>query len=216
MRQKDRRRAVVRDLRHQAVHVVDAGMAEGELVAEPAEPDPLAAGKRQPHRVVLEHRQPGGLECGAHPRPVMPPVVIAEHGMDTERRAKLAERRAPVAHRDRPGVDPVEALDEVAEEHHQIGRQRVGRRDDLLDALDRHPWPAGVDVGDDRDAKRGVRVAPVRRGDGVARHHRRQRRLHCHGMARQRERNRGGTQEKRAARQHARGLADSRDSEATG
>ena len=41
--------------------------------------------------------------------------------------------------------------DVVAEQHDDVGVQRIGALDDALDAIDRHPGIAGVKVGDGRD-----------------------------------------------------------------
>ncbi len=68
---------------------------------------------------------------------VRPPVVIAQHSMHAERRLELPERRRPFAGMNL--LDEFHAGDIVAEQHDDIGAERIGLRDDRGDAIGRHP-----------------------------------------------------------------------------
>ena len=83
---------------------------------------------------------------------VLPPVVVAEHGMHAERRFETAERTRPFGVRHGFGVaGNADAGDVVAEQEHAIGSERVDVRDDAFDARHVHPRLAGVQIGDDRE-----------------------------------------------------------------
>ena len=106
MGEEDRGR-VVRGLRQQAGEVVDAvrpcaAPQQRQLVAEPEEPERPAA-VLEPDRVVLEHRDADRRQrARRRDRPsapalrggIVPPVVVAEDGVNAERSQRAARRGA--------------------------------------------------------------------------------------------------------------------------
>jgi hypothetical protein len=78
--------------------------------------------------VVLKDADARARERAAHALAVEPPVVIAEHGVDAERRAKVFELRGDLFGLDELAADHV-LNHEVAEQEDEVGPQRV----DLLD-----------------------------------------------------------------------------------
>ena len=112
MRHQDDRRIVGHFLQRRG-EIVDADARQlaktpsrkiSELIAKPCQPERPAC-LRQPHDVVFVNRYAGGFELAAgfryaapvplH-RPVVPPVVIAEHRMHAERRFQSAQHRRPL------------------------------------------------------------------------------------------------------------------------
>ena len=76
---------------------------------------------------------------------------------------------------------------EVAEEDDEVGLQAVGDVDDLLDARQRHPRIAGVDIGDRGDADRPGERREAFRPQAVAGHVEAEARLDGEGIGRQAE-----------------------------
>ena len=68
--------------------------------------------------------------------------------MHAERRLQAGEHRRPFVGRDIARHMAV-ARDVIAEHDDDVGIERIGALDDRLDALQRHPGIAGVQVGDD-------------------------------------------------------------------
>jgi hypothetical protein len=66
--------------------------------------------------------------------------------------------------------------DVIAEHDDDIGVERIGAFDDLLDAVERHPGIAGVNVGDHGDFKREI-GGPLPRRQAVLREPQLQHRL---------------------------------------
>jgi hypothetical protein len=93
--------------------------------------------------------------------------VIAEDRMHAERRLQAGQHRRPFAGGNLAG-DMAMAGDVIAEHHRDVRLQRVGALDDFLDALQRHPWIASVQVGDHRYPEREIR-GPLRGRNVVAR-----------------------------------------------
>jgi hypothetical protein len=113
---------------------------------------------------------------------IVPPVVVAEDGMHAERRPELAEDSGPLLGRHLARLELV-ARRKIAEQHDDVGGERVGLVDDGFDAVERHGGPARVHVGDDAD--REVEAAgPIRRRDGMARNLEPPARLHGKAIAR--------------------------------
>ena len=98
---------------------------------------------------------------------VVPPVVIAENGVHAERRPQAGKHARPLAggnvarHLAVPGHV-------VAEHDDHVRLERVGARDDVLDAIERHPGIAGVQVRDRSDPEMQAR-GPFRRRNMIAR-----------------------------------------------
>ncbi len=149
---------------------------EGDLVAEAGEPEGVAVladagdvvlvdGDADPlQHAPAEH----GALAGALRVQVVPPVVIAEHGMHAERRLQLAQCLRPRLGRDGAGLELV-AGGEVAEQDDDVRFELVGVLGDGGDALGRHDRPAGMHVGDHADLE--VEAArPVGGRDAIARH----------------------------------------------
>jgi len=104
-------------------------------------------------------------------------------GMDTERRRQIAERLGPLLRPHKSGQKPAaDTGNEVAEEHDDVGPERVGRRDDFLDPRRRHPRLARVKVGESGNAETAVALRPPRRCDGIAGHHQPEARLNGKGV----------------------------------
>ena len=73
--------------------------------------------------------------------------------------------------------------DIVAQQHDDIRIERIGAFDDRLNAIQRHPGIAGMQVGDDRDLERKI-SRPLRRGNIVARDAKPQHRLDAEPIGR--------------------------------
>ena len=58
--------------------------------------------------------------------------------------------------------------DVIAEHDGDIRIERIGPIDDRRNAIQRHPWIAGMEIGDDGDLERKIR-RPLRRRDVIAR-----------------------------------------------
>ena len=178
MREQDNRR-IVGDLRQRAREIVGAKPMHaaialrgivGELIAEAREPEGASV-LGETHDVVLVDGNAGRLQramggCRPVPGllhgPVHPIVVIAHDGMDAERCLEAREHLGPFARRN-DARDLVNTRDIVAEQHDDIGVERIGAIDDALDPLQRHPGIAGMNVGDDGDLEREIR-RPLPRG----------------------------------------------------
>ena len=93
--------------------------------------------------------RPARRRAGAPPlyASLVPPVVIAENGVDAKRCFELAKNRCPSpgAHRRRIFSEAVPD-DVVAEQKDRIGAQSVRLLDDALESFDRHPRLADVQV----------------------------------------------------------------------
>src|SRR5262249_37943093 len=148
----------------------------GELVAKAGEPEGATL-MGEPHDVVLVDGHTLAFECtsadhGSCARAlgceVVPPVVIAEDGVDTERSREFAHRGGPLTWADGSRLEPM-ARCEIAKEHNHIGVQGVGLRHDTADPFDGHGRAAGVYVGDDSNAE-GEAPWPVAGGNTVACH----------------------------------------------
>ena len=180
MRQQDRRR-IVGDGGQRRIEVVGprdaaAAAAIGPLAAEAGEPDRPPA-MRQPPHLVVHDRQAGGGEflgrarqvAGAALRlPAFPPVMVAEHRMHAERRPRARKHLGDHAEA-RPVGDEAMIGEVVAEQHDEIGLERIGERDRARQPRQRGLRPAGMWIGEDRDAQRQV-LGPVRRCDPVPHH----------------------------------------------
>ena len=150
-----------RDERHL---VAEAGEPEAAAVLDEARDVVLVDGDA----VALQHAPAEhGALARALGREVVPPVVVAEDGVHAERRLEPAQRLGPFLRRDGAGLELV-AGGEVAEQHDDVGLERVGVLDDGADALGGHGRAAGVHVGDDADLELEI-ARPVGRGDAVAR-----------------------------------------------
>ena len=180
MNEKDRRR-VVADFAHRAVEIVGAVPTPRvrqlrQQVAETDQPEgPPMLG--QSHRLIFEQRNAGRGERPANAARAVrgigrnrrrPPVVIAENGVDAERRLETRQLLGPgagrhIARNERMGADI------VAEQHREIRLLGVGEIDDVADALFRHPGIAGVNVGDDRDLELEVFAANWEAGARIRR-----------------------------------------------
>jgi len=92
--------------------------------------------------------------------------MIAENGVDAERRLEAGEHARPLA-----GGDEARHLavsgHVVAEHDNDIGVERVGPLDDPLDPLQRHPGIAGVQIRDHGDVELET-GGPLRRRKVVA------------------------------------------------
>ena len=193
---------IVGDLGQRAGQVVDtfehapralAPGDEGDLVAEAGEPEGVAV-LADAGGVVLVDRDADTLQgaatehrtlAGALRLEIVPPVVIAEHGMHAKRRLELAQSLGPCLGRDGECLELV-AGGEIAEQHDDVGLQLVGALGNRGDALRRHDRPAGMHVGDHADLE--VEAArPVARRDAIARDGEAPHRLHGKAVAGQAE-----------------------------
>ena len=134
-------RIVGRDLRERARQIVDAAKAAvsepvGDLVAEAGEPEPLARRAEQ-HRVVFETGMPDVGKAPRMPCEIVPPVVIAEDRPHAERRPQPCRARPPTPDRRHVLGDEAKGRDIVAEQHDDVGVQRVRGIDDVLDVRER-------------------------------------------------------------------------------
>ena len=132
----------------------------GELVAEPGQPE-AAAGVVEQHGVVFHDRHAHAVERAAHALDVVPPVVIAEDGIDAEPRLEAREFGRPGRMR-HPLGDETVGGEIIAEDHDQVGAERIGGIDHLAHALKAHIGAAGMQVGDHGDGE-PVAVGPARR-----------------------------------------------------
>ena len=184
MRQQDHRR-VVRHFGKRAGEIIDADAAAlpqaarnhhvSQLIAEPREPERFAV-LAQLHDLILVNRNADILEralgkrhdtaTGLQKRAIVPELVIAENGVDAERRPQLRERARPVlrGHRLAPQAWTANV---VAQQHDQIGIERIGLFDDRVNAIDTHIRFAGVQVGKRRDPERET-VPPSFRSEVVS------------------------------------------------
>ncbi len=107
-----------------ATHTLAPALEEGDLVAEAREPE-RAAVVDEAHDIVLVHGHALALQhapaehralAGALGSLIVPPVVVAEDGVDAERRLELAQRLGPYLRRDGARLELV-AGGEVAQQH---------------------------------------------------------------------------------------------------
>ena len=113
-----------------ALHIVSAL----HVIADPHKPKACLI-TAQPHRTVFEDLNAGGPERALDARRVQPPVVIAQDGVDAERRVEVFQDRSDALRRNEAAAhDTLD--DEVAEQHHQIRVTGVGQRDDALELPD--------------------------------------------------------------------------------
>ena len=87
--------------------------------------------------------------------------------MHAERRLQPGQHRRPFVGRNE-ARDMAVAGDIVAEQHDDVGIERVGALDDRLDVVQRHPGIAGMKVGDGGDLELEI-GGPLRRQDIIAR-----------------------------------------------
>jgi len=147
--------------------VVDAGdrlVRERHLVAQAGDPEGVAV-MRESDRIVLEDanadvgeramsddRAPtGGLTIR-----IAPPVVVSEDAVDTERGTQLPRGLSEVGHRALMFLGGVVGGTVVAEQHDQVGVQRVRGVDDLLEMFGLQYRVAVVDIGNRGDGQRQV------------------------------------------------------------
>ena len=153
VRQQDDR-IVAGDARQRAGQIVDAfemAVADpmSELIAEAGEPEALAFLADVNH--VVFHQRHGDIgEGAAHGIEAVPPVVIAEDGVDAERGAQAGKLGRPGGRRHALGDETVGG-EIIAQHHDQIGLERLRGIDHLAHARDPHIGAAGVDVGDHGD-----------------------------------------------------------------
>jgi hypothetical protein len=93
--------------------------------------------------------------------------VIAQNGVDPERRLQSGELLRPFARVDVPGDDAV-ATHIVPKQCDEVSAQLIGHGHDGTDALGIHPGAAGVDVGERRDLELEA-LRPALRREVVAR-----------------------------------------------
>ena len=126
----------------------------------------------QSHRLIFKQRNAAGGKRPANAARTVrglgrngrrPPVVIAENGVDAERRLETPQLLGPGAGRHIARNERMRA-DVVAEQHREIRLLGVGEIYDVADALLRHPWIACVNVGDDRDLEFEVLRPIAKRG----------------------------------------------------
>ena len=132
----------------------------------PGQPEFLP-GRPEQHRVVFKNRDAHVGERAAHACKIVPPIVIAEDRPDAERRAKPRQLGRPQRIVDRLDLELVPRL-EIAEQHDEVGLQRVRGVDNVRDVRQRHVRAAGMQVGDHRDGELPSR-GPARRRQRVAR-----------------------------------------------
>ena len=96
-------------------------MADGvsKLIAKPGQPEAAAALAHQ-HGVVFHHRNANLRQSRARAGDVVPPVVIAEDGMNAKRRAQPRQFRRPGGGRHMLGDETMRG-EEIAEQHDEIG-----------------------------------------------------------------------------------------------
>ena len=131
-----------------------------DLIAEPSEPETAAVVVEQ-HRIVLHERDAHAGERLAHTANVVPPVVIAEDGIDAEPRLEPPELGRPGGMRHMLG-DETMGGEIIAEHDDQVGVERLRGVDHLAHARDAHIGAAGMQIGNDGDGQ-PVRGGPVRR-----------------------------------------------------
>ena len=123
-------------LRERAGQIVDAAksaVAEpmSELVAEAGKPE-LLPRRAEQHGLVFQKRNVHVGERAAHAVKIVPPVVIAEDRPGAERRFEPRQFGSPVRIGDRLDLELIPRL-EIAEQHDQVGLQRIGGIDDMPD-----------------------------------------------------------------------------------
>ena len=106
-------------------------------------------------------------ERAAHAFKIVPPIVIAEDRPGAERRFEPRQFGRPDPHRRPARLELVPGL-EIAEQHDEVGAQRVGRIDDVADVRQRHIGTAGMQVGDHRDGELAA-GRPARRRQRIGR-----------------------------------------------
>ena len=122
-------------------------------VGQPDEPERVPA-VPEARRFVVEDHDAGRAERARHARAVVPPVVVAEHGEDAERRAKwLQPGRRHLGLDPSPPDHPVH--DEVPQQHHEVGPALVDEGDDAVELLGADVRGARVQVRHDGDGERG-------------------------------------------------------------
>ena len=100
--------------------------------------------------------------------------MIAHDRVHAERRLEPCEHRSPFARRNE-ARDVAMTGDVIAEHDDEIGIQRIGAFDDRLDAIERHPGIASMEVGDGGDPELEIRRPLPRRkiiADGAEPQHR--------------------------------------------
>ncbi len=129
------------------------------LVAKSQQPEGRSAFLKS-YRVVLEqigaHQPKGSADASGVVGPILgqgtaPPIVVAENGVEAERRTQLRKRFAPSLWSHRGGGH--DSRGKIAQQYDDVRRQGVDDRDDFLDARDRRPRFANVRIGNRRDAQ---------------------------------------------------------------
>jgi hypothetical protein len=164
MRQQNNWR-VVSDFRQRPGQIVDpiSWMAppphrdKGDLIAQSDNPERFPV-LDQTHGVILIDGKTSILHgladvrqavAPAHRRLIRPPVMIAKHGMNAERRVKPRQCARPGARR----LLSLKFMSRhiVANEQGAVGALTVGQIDNFRHALRGHPRIAGVKIGYDRE-----------------------------------------------------------------
>ena len=146
-------------VRKRARKIVDAAKASRpdpmrELIAKSGQPESLLALPEQ-HGLVLEDRDARAGKRTAYAAQIVPPVVIAEDRPDAERRMEPGKFARPERIVDRLDLVFVPGF-EIAEQHDEVGVQRIRRIDDAGDLRQRDMRTAGMQVGDHRDRELAV------------------------------------------------------------
>ena len=143
-----------------------------DLVAEAGKPEAPARFAQQ-HGVVFHQRDAYFGQRGTHAIDVVPPVVIAEDGINAERRLEAGKLGRPgrVRH---PLGDETMGGEKVAQHHDKIGVESLRGIDHLRNARDAHVGSARMQVGNDGDAEAvalgpGGRRRPVAGNDQIVR-----------------------------------------------
>ena len=149
----------------------------------------------QANRIVLVDRNAGAFEHAmADRRPaspqlrleIVPPVVIAEYRVHPQRRAQGAQRFRPRLRRHALDLKAM-AGGEIAEQHDEIGPQRIGALGNGGNTSCRHQRLTRVNIGQHGDGQLEA-FRPPRRRDLVARHAEAPHGLHSQGIATERQR----------------------------
>ena len=112
-------------------------------------------------RPVFEHRNSGVRQGLSHALAVIPPVVIAQHGVDAQRSVQLVQLRGGLFGLDevasgKPAAAPSRTTnDEIAQQYDQRGVFGVGALDDLPQLVEPHVRRADMQVTDHRDPQIG-------------------------------------------------------------
>jgi len=112
---------------------------------------------------------------------VVPPIGVAQNGVDPERGFEARQGARPIVCRNDPIPDP-RSRHVAAEENDHVGFEVVGCGNDVLDPRQRHVGLAGVQIGDDRDPQPQAR-RPAGRREGIGLQAQEKARLDREGVA---------------------------------